>query len=121
MTGVFFNPHYFTPATGLVFALVMYGVRWLRARTGAFGPLVTFLFVVLVFATGLYHVVEASLENSKNRVPRQSIVAKLSTQGGRHLVNVRLRQFNGGRLDLLRLQVVQTVVDPNPAHNRLLA
>lgn len=78
--------HYLAPATGLVFIPVMYGVRWLRARSQPFGPFMAVLFVALVFGAGLLGVFRLH-EQTDTR--RQGVIHELMHEGGRHLVIVR--------------------------------
>jgi hypothetical protein len=82
------GPHYFAPATGLVFVLVMYGARWLFWKDRRAGPPLGVLFVAVVFGQGLYGALDAR-EDAITVHPRRQITRTLDEKGGRHLVIVR--------------------------------
>ncbi len=86
---VFFLPHYAAPATALVLALTVQGLRHLRVWKARGKPAGLFLVravpVILVLTVG----VRIALLPARRQDPRTAVMARLEQQGGRHLVIVR--------------------------------
>jgi len=81
-------PHYFAPAAGLVFVLIVLGVQWMRVRWGM-SALV--MFTALFFTTAGFHIARESnpYANPQFAARRLGVIHKLKGAGGRHLVVVR--------------------------------
>ena len=83
------NAHYFAPATGLVLLLVLLGVQYLRVKAGA---LALTVFAALFFGTAAMHASRLTADEYPHELftaHRLSVIHKLESQGGRHLVIVR--------------------------------
>jgi hypothetical protein len=83
------NAHYFAPATGLVLLLVLLGVQYLRVKAGT---LALMAFAVLFFGTAAIHASRLTPDEYPHQLfmaHRRSVIHRLESQGGRHLVIVR--------------------------------
>jgi hypothetical protein len=85
----FATPHYFAPATGLVLVLVVLGVQYLRVK---FGARALAIFAVLFFANTAYDASQLTADEYPHKLfiaHRLSVIHRLESEGGRHLVLVR--------------------------------
>ena len=81
-------PHYYAPVIGLFFVPVAITLRWLKTKGRLVGSALVLIYLVGAFGSTPYLAREAS-QNPNTHTPRQSIIAQLQREGGRHLVIVR--------------------------------
>jgi hypothetical protein len=81
-------PHYFAPAAGLALALILLGAQYLRVRWGAAALA---LFAALFFASAAFYVARDPnpWANRQFSARRESVLRRLESESGRHLVLVR--------------------------------